>query len=242
MTEPLTEVREDDVIKLFRGMPFRRSLRQAAAFTKTTGYESAFCVARDFYRRLYYVSGVLEGATDNCKVKRTYAGELAEYDFGEQNVSSHRCYRFLGLHFHPDTTKCPIPSYGDLGIAQIDLDDWQIPEQVDVRPIIAIAHILEDDQIVSLLYQKSIEADIEQMQDFKELDSDLSAIDFIDPAYVVDCLEESGLFYADILTLEKKCAYRPNNNDYNKLKRFVHTPHRQSLTDNTSHQPAYTDL
>lgn len=230
MTHPLAEVREDDVIKLFRSMPFRRSLRQAAAFTKRTGYESAFRVARDFYCGLHYVSGILEGTTEDCKVKnRTYTGELSDFDFGEQKVSSDRCYRFLSLHFHPDTTKCPIPSFGDLRTAQTALEDWEAYEQVDVRPIIAVAHVLEDDRILALVYQKTIEGDIEQMHDFQDLDSILSTIDFPDPSYVVACLEKSGLFYADILTLEKKYAYRPNNNDYHKLKRFVHTPRRQSV-------------
>lgn len=237
MTKALAEVKEDDVIKLFQSVPFRRSLRQAATFTKITGYESAFRVARDFYRGFYYVSGVLEGTTENLHAKnRTYAGELADFNFGEQNVSSERCYRFFALHFHPDVTKCPTPSYPDLQTAQTRFEDWEAYEQVDVRPIITVAHILEDDRIIALLYQKSIEGDIEQMQDFQEVVSDLSTIDFIDPAYVVDCLEGSGLFHANILTLEKKHTYRPNDENSAKLRHFAHTPHRRATADDSIHQ------
>ena len=242
MNKPLAEVREDDVIKLFRSMPFGKSLRQAAGFTKRTGYESGFLVARDLYSGSRYVSSMCKGTTENFQSEHINHDGFFDFDFGDQNVSFERCYRFLDLHFHPDITGYPKPSCLDLQLAQEDCDRRSGCEDVDARPIIAVAHVLEDDQIVTLLYQKSIEADIEQMQDFKELDFDLSAIDSIDPGYVVDCLEGSGLFYADILTLEKKCVYRPNDNDYNKLKRFVHTPHRQSLIDNTLHQPAYTDL
>jgi len=206
------------------------------------GVQNRLGVARDFYQGFYYVSGVLEGTTENFHVEeRTYEGELTDLDFGEQNVSFDCCYRFFDLHFHPDITKCPKPSYPDLRVAQTSLEDWEAYEDMDVRPIITVAHILEDDRIIALLYQKSIGGDMEQMQDFQELASNLSAIDFIDPAYVVDCLEESGLFYADILTLEKKRAYRPNDEDYDKLKRFTHTPRRQD-TSKKLHRPVYIDI
>lgn len=230
MDKPLAEVGEDDVIRLFRSISFRRSLRQAATFTKDTGYESAFRVTRDFYLGSYYVSRILEGTTENFVTEgRTYAGELADFDFGEQAVPFDRCYRFLSLHFHPDITKCPIPSYPDLLTSQTSLEDWEAYEQVDVRPIIGVAHILENDRIVALLYQKSISGDIEQTQAFQELKHDYSLADFVDPLDIVDCLEMTGLFHADILTLEKRYAYRPDEKDYNKLRCFAHTPKRQSI-------------
>lgn len=242
MNKPLAEVKEDDVIKLFRGIPFRRSLRQAAVFTKRTGYESGLLVARDLYSGSCYVSRMCKGTTENFQTEDINYDGFFDFDFGEQNVSFERYYRFLDLHFHPDITGYPEPSYLDLQLAQEDCDQRSGCEDVDVRPIIAVAHIMKDDRLVALLYQKSVEGDIEQMQDFQELASDLSAINFTDTAYVVDCLQGSGLFRADTLTLEKRYDYRPDKMDYGKLKRFVHTPHRQSLTDNTLHQPAYTDL
>ena len=223
------EVKEEDLIKLLRSMPFHRSLRQAAAFAKTTGYESAFCVARDFYRGSYYVSRMLEGTTESLmNDNRTYRGELTDFDFGEQNISYESCYRFFDLHFHPDKTKCPVPSYPDLRAAQISLDAWDADEQVDVRPIMAVSHILEDDNIIVLLYQKSVEADIERTFAFRTMEHDLATMTFTDPIDVVDYLEQSGLFHADILTLEKRLAYWPNSRDYNRLKRFAHTP-RQGI-------------
>jgi len=243
MTRFFTEVKSDDVTKLFRSMPFRSSLRQAAAFTKRTGYESALCVARDFYLGSCYVSRMLKGTTEGFEINgRTYGGRLADYDFGEQNIHFEHCYRFLGLHFHPDLTECPIPSSRDLMTAQGGTEPWDAYESIDVRPIIAVAHILENNRIVALLYQKSIEGDIEHMQDFQDLNSDLYAIDFPAPPYVVDCLEESGLFYADILTLEKKRHYSPNKKDYAKLKRFTSTPRRRAATGDSIHQSVYMEL
>jgi len=242
MDKPLAEVGEDDVIRLFRSIQFRRSLKQAATFTKGTGYESAFRVIRDFYLGSYYVSRILEGTTENFATEnRTYAGELADFDFGEQTVPFDCCYRFLNLHFHPDITKCPIPSYPDLLTSQTSLEDWEAYERVDVRPIIGVAHVLQDDRIVTLLYQKSIRGDIEQTHAFRELKVNFPKIDFVDPLDVVDYLDASGLFHADILTLEKKHAYRPDEKDYNKLRRFAHTPKRQSIISR-QFQAGYIDL
>lgn len=229
MLECFAEVTEDDVIRLFQSIPFRRSLRQAAAFTKSTGYESAFCVARDFFRGSCYVSRMLAGTAENIETdNRTYRGELADFDFGEQDVSNKRCYRFFDLHFHPDISNCPVPSYPDLLGAQTSLEPWD-DGQIDVRPIIAVSHILGDDKLVILLYQKVVESDIERTLACQKIKYDLPTVTFIHPQDVVDYLQQSGLFRADILRFEKRYAYRPDRADYSKLKRYVHTPHRGSI-------------
>jgi len=227
MTQPIAEVGMNDVVRLLRSAAFCDSLRQAAAFTKNTGYESAFEVARDLYHGHYYVSRALVGTTENFKTQnRTYAGELVDFDFGGRDVSFDRCYRFLSLHFHPDVTNCPIPSYPDLLTSQTSLEDWELHEQLDVRPIIAVAHVLDDDNIVALIYQKSIRNDIGQTLDFLELKKHLHEMDFFEPLEVVDYLEATNLFHADVLNLDKRRAYHPEDSNYSKLKRFVHTPRR----------------
>ena len=65
-------------------------------------------------------------------------GELADYDFGEQKVSSDCCYHFLELHFHPDLTDCPEPSLYDLAGTKHQNEF----EGMDIRPINVVAHIL----------------------------------------------------------------------------------------------------
>lgn len=232
MTQPLAEVKADDVLRLFRSVSFRSSLRQAAAFTNSTGYESAFRVARDFYDGSCCVSRVREGTSDSFDTEdRTYEGELADFDFGGQNITRDKWYCFFALHFHPDFTECPEPSLSDIKSSQSDHLEGQMVMRADVRPVIAVAHILDDGRIVTLLYQKRIAGNIEQTKDFWETESNLARREFYDPSDVVSILETSGLFHADSLMLERRYAYRPAMGDYDKLRRFVHTPSRVSVTD-----------
>jgi len=244
MNKSLVKVREDDVIKIFQGIPFRKSLGQAAAFTKQTGYESGLLVVRDLYSSSYYVSRMRKGTTDGFKAEDIIYDGSFNFDFGEQNVSFDRCYRFLDLHFHPEITECPEPSCPDLQLAQEDTNPQNECGDVDVRPIVGVAHILEDDMVITLLYQKRVESniEIEKAPTLVKIGDDLSTVDIPDSSYIVDCLEKSKLFYADMLTLEKKHAYRPNDEDCNKLRRFVHTPRRRATTENSLHQPVYMEL
>ncbi len=243
MSDVFTKVREDDVTKLFRSMPFRGSLRQAAAFTKQTGYESGFRVVRDLYCDTYYVSEVVEGITDGFNFEeKVFDGNFDNFEFEGQNVPFDRCYQFLRLHFHPEITKYPVPSYDDLLTCEADIENWKTQERIAVCPIITISHILNDDTIISLLYQKKCRRRIGQLQALKELDSDLNKIVITNPSEAVDYLEESGLFHADTITLEKRRGYRPNDEDYHKLKRFARTPRRQAATSDSIHQPLYMEL
>ena len=75
-----------------------------------------------------------------------------------------------------------------------------------------------------------------ELQTLKELDSDLDKIAITNPSEVVDYLKKSGLFHADILTLEKRRGYSPDKEDYHKLRRFVHTTRRQDKTCNSLYQ------
>lgn len=243
MSEVFTEVREDDVTKLFRSMPFRGSLRQAGDFTKQTGYESGFRVVRDFYSGTYYVSGVVEGITDGFNFEdKVFDEKFDNFEFEGQNVPFGRCYQFLRLHFHPEITKYPIPSYDDLLTSEADIENWKTQERIEVCPIIAISHILNDDTIISLLYQKKCSSKIRQLQALKELDSDLNKIVIANPSEAVDYLEQSGLFYADTITLEKRRGYSPDKEDCHKLKRFVRPPRRRAIVDDSIHQPIYMEL
>jgi len=227
MSRNFAQVGEDDVIKLFVSMPFRRSLRQAAAYTRDTGYESAFRVARDLYTGCCYVSGILRGKAEDLDVEgRTYEGAFADFDFGNQVISSNRCHRFLALHFHPEVTKWPVPSYSDLLGSQVDMD-LESHQRADIRPIMVIAHTLRNEDIFALLYQSNYGGLLGQVRDLEELECDLNKASISEPSRAVGCLEASGIFSADTLNLEKKYAYRPSKEDYPKLRRYVHTPKRQ---------------
>ena len=247
MSEVFPEIGENDVAKLFRGIAFRRNLRQAAAFTKQTGYESGFRVARDFYRGFYYVRRVVEGTTDRSNTEEQLLEQLFEkkfdnFEFDGQNVFSGCCYRFFDLHFHPETTKYPIPSYYDLLTSQSSIENHKTHEQIEVCPIMAVSHILGDDTIITLLYQKKCRGNMGQRIALEELDSDLDKIAVTNPSEAVDYLEESGLFHADMITLQKRCGYSPDKKDYPKLRRFVHTPRRRAIVDDSVHQPVYMEL
>lgn len=243
MSRKFAKVREDDMIKLFVSIPFRRSLSEDAAFTKNTGYESAFRVARDFYIGRCHVSEILRGRAEDLDVEgRTYEGEFADFDFSTQAISSNRCHRFLDLHFHPGVTKWPVPSYADLLGSQASVDGWEPHWQVDVRPVVVVAHVLENDDIVTLLYQKKYGGYIGQMQRLEELESDLYKAAISEPSRAVDYLEASGIFSADILTLKKKYSYRPPKEDNPKLTRYVHTPKRKRATLSNLHQDMYTEF
>jgi hypothetical protein len=52
----------------------------------------------------------------------------------------------------------------------------------------------------------------------------------------VDYLDENGLFHANTITLEKRRGYRPNDEDYHKLRCFAHTPRRQAAAGDSIHQ------
>lgn len=227
MYEHFAEVREDDVIKLFRGVPFRTSLRKAANFTKDTGYESTFRVARDFYNGVCHVSGIIKGNTeDTDNESRAYADEFGDFDFDGEIISSDPCHRFVDLHFHPEATRYPVPSYEDLLGSQVYTDDRPLHKQIDIRPVIVVSHVLGNGDVIALLYQKKFANNIRQASGLEELKFALHETVISGPSNAVDCLERSGLFQADILALGKKYAYRPNKDDYYKLRRFVHTPRR----------------
>jgi hypothetical protein len=243
MSEVFTEVIEDDVTKLFQSIPFRVSLRQASGFTKRTGYESGFRVVRDLYSGTYYVSRVVEGVTDGFNFEdEVFDTKFDNFEFEGQNIPFDRCYQFLRLHFHPESTKYPIPSYDDLLTSEADIENWKTQERIEVRPIIAISHILNDDTVISLLYQKKCSTKIGQLQALKELDSDLNNIVIANPSEAVGYLEESGLFHADIITLEKRRHYSPNKKDYAKLTLFAHTPVKQTIADDSIPQPIQMEL
>jgi hypothetical protein len=238
MNEALAEVREDDVTKLFRNKAFRRNLKQAAIYTKQTGYESGFHVIRDLYLGSYYVSRVTQGITDSLPTEEDLFEKNFNYcEYNEQNDSSGRCYRFFDLHFHPGATKYPIPSYYDLLTSHSNIENGQKNEQLEVCPVMAVSHVLNDDTIISLLYQKIHRFNTIQLQTLKELNSDLDKIAITNPSEVVDYLKRSGLFRADTLILEKKRHYSPNKEDYSRLKAFTCTPCRRYPTSNKNINP-----
>lgn len=234
MNKGLSEVREDDVIKLFRSIPFRGSLRQAGGFTKQTGHESGFRVVRDLYSGTCYFSKVVKGTTVGFG---NHEDEIDNFEFKGQNVPFKRCHAFLDLHFHPEITKYPVPSYDDLLDSEADIENYKTHERIEVCPIMAISHILNDDTVISLLYQKKFSGEIRQLQTLRELDSDLDKIAITNPSKVVDYLKSSGLFYADILILEKRRHYIPDKEDYPRLKLFANTPRRRESSCNNVDHP-----
>jgi hypothetical protein len=224
MDKPIAPVTAESLWQLVRSARFVWRLSQAAGYTRNTGYESEFLVARELYRGTYYVSDLIEGGTQSIDSEAMiYTEGVDEELFVGQRIPAENCYRFFDLHFHPDRTLWPEPSEPDLGSAQAYMSQGPPNPRVDVRPIGAVAHALDDGDIVALFYQKNVPGDIEQLTRFRDLVGEIYNDDF-DASRAADALEQSGLFRAERFLLKRGQRYRPSRRDRAKFSRFAHTP------------------
>jgi hypothetical protein len=98
-----------------------------------------------------------------------------------------------------------------------------VAPRIDARPVMAVAHLLDNGNVHALLYQKDISGDFEDIAAFRNVIEDLGSAD-VDPPDWARHLEQCGLFRAETLLLTKESGYHTSLKDRTRLRRFVHSP------------------